>query len=170
MKMVKNRAGFFLFAGLFVLLFLSACEKFELCEEPKDTVTVRFVRAGNEEKLNLSQLSINGSDSVFFQNSTENHQFSLPLSPLDTQTTYVFELYTKEGSQLFRDSLVVSYMIQDSLQSVDCGIIHFFKDIQLSSTSFPTDSVVTRTGKENENISEDETSVTIYLSAGYNTK
>lgn len=162
--MLTNKRGFFLITGLLLLFGVSACEQFQLCAENSDLLTVRFAKEGEGHKMAFHRIVVPPYNSTF-KDTVPSVEYILPLNPIDTQTTMIFERYASADSvELIRDTLSVSYRVSDSLQSTECGVLHLFDDFKAGKYTFAADSVWMRTAQEDNNLSKNEKVITIYLS------
>jgi Family of unknown function (DUF6452) len=87
-----------------------------------------------ENKIKFSSVTVSGSTSVLYKD-IETAVLLLPVNPGESSTTFTLNY----GSTV--STITVSYSQETKVVAVDCGAFTYYKDLQITNTTFAEDTI-----------------------------
>jgi len=126
---------YLLFAFLTVLS--SGCfDKGDCLKTATNLMQVKLLTKADrkENKIKFSSVTVSGSNSILYKDN-ETATLLLPLNPGQSSTTFTLN-YGDTAS-----TITVSYSQETRVIAVDCGAFTYFKDLQITNTTFPEGTI-----------------------------
>lgn len=128
------------FHSVIIILMLSTCLSEPDClvtASNKLRISLKNAETGASQKVLFSAVKISGTDVVLFTPDSVT-SLIIPVDPLGTETTFIFEYGTVLNSVHVTktDFVTVSYASQTVILSPTCGAAVYHTNLAVSNTSF----------------------------------
>lgn len=138
-KSISHYSGKLFFFLMLTLLFLSACQEDEVCEEiTANPLRIAFYLAGQDEETrapvdSLTVYAVGKPDSRIYDRENDVSLIEVPLNPGKNSSGFVLSF------EDINDTIVLDYRHDLHLISVECGFTMFFN---ITDVSYSTNQLI----------------------------
>lgn len=121
----------------FLTILLSGCfDKGDCLVTATNLMQVKLLTKADrkENKVKFSSVTVSGSNSILYKDA-ETATLLLPVDPGQSSTTFTLN-YGSTPSMI-----TVSYSQEAKVIAVDCGAFTYYKDLQITNTTYPEGSI-----------------------------
>jgi 3D (Asp-Asp-Asp) domain-containing protein len=121
----------------FLTILLSGCfDKGDCLVTATNLMQVKLLTKADrkENKVKFGSVTVSGSNSILYKDA-ETATLLLPVDPGQSSTTFTLNYGSTPST------ITVSYLQEAKVIAVDCGAFTYYKDLQITNTTYPEGSI-----------------------------